>query len=1361
MMCAMATNILTENDCFFDRTAAFFKSLVFCLPLFSCTYNPPDEGRFPHRFQQGGKADYLYHVTEILGENPVFENEEKMPLFLPLKDSDEIDSTLFSVRYPNRIVDQGEVKDLLKIQTAEKGEKAVISFAQDNIRLDPNISFINEYESLDYSILNADQSAQHTYLARLLGKVKFKGFRNTDYYILPLFMGNWLVLYKVGPQDKIPYNELPLARRVGDMLAVPLVGYPVEYCDAEVIPDVNERETGQYRPKCEGIQMKSAEYIYLKEGGKKLFKYKPKPDLFPRDFFNLREHEDGKNKWFYVRTVVKSPGRKIEGHQLFQASNLVEFHPIPGKLDVLDASGYNIRSEDKIRALFIPVEWVDYQIKRDSENLHPEFKEEERTNILERNLRYFRIKFDDLVTNEIEFPGEKTLKEVVITDDYFSFDVEITGKSQGAYLLKYAFFKKPVDESENYIPKQWFEEDSTQFFPSFAEKRRYYKSALDYSEADHDRFFRTTRFNPKAGQVKWYFSTQTPNDPEHQWVRELGHLAVKLLNKAFLEAGRDADHKIEVVLDSNGDDKEVGDIRYNILNLIVSEGTGGGLLGLGPNVANPITGEVVSATANVWVDHIINIYISVVRNYIRFHVYPPAWKLSPFSPKVTASLAEQINEKTPECGALPLQPLGVTPFLKEKIKNVCKEEVTDFIDEQKKDGVTYDPENPDLEDGERVKSCAKKLAFLPILGVTLHEILHGFAQRHIFSASVDNTNFYKNYDEIKKIFGDSVSKTVKGLFGDLPFVEGTNCHPHPPQYSSVMDYMDFYNPLLFVPGKLDIAALRFIYFDKVDLKGGGTLEVPSGADRDPGNSQKSILQAADAKKYEREDIKSYKVLCGGYKLLEKGGNLETDPNQPLCKQWDYGANPLEITVNSILKTNNYLMNGRNRYDSADILSLFGDPFEETAGDLYTKWKQYRDELLSQNGRSIEDYPFYDPQSITQYETIIEAERTVSPEFKMYSDIRRPIFNYFKRLAFMPVKHCVYKKKVHGTEENDPYTYSAVALEKIMTEEKGDYKKYSDNSRARFISCKSPVARDWAEKNKKEEELVTEVGFFGDIEEYFLRAKSKDEDDEKSAFGVFSNVIDKGSNLFDIVMEPEFGAEYYQEARAYMLEGMDLNPYIDEGAVKDPNIPRNDEGRVQLNRVLSYEADIKASDRFGAMYEGDLFNKRWIVLKEALSRLKKPLTDDREFNWKFEAIPRTLIDIGRAAESIVNGSDSPVFVQAYDDFILNSVLRHNPNGGGFASFIKNHPATFQNRKDSPFIIIPYVDTEENFSAQLIRRFNQFANCIESQDTQGVICEDREEKTAYIRSFLNAYKKEMEELESKGEASSSSAEKEIAQ
>ena len=1369
--------------------------ILFCLFSLSCTNHRARKNMlFKHNFQQGS-ADHLYNVSDILGKNPVLASEET---FFAPKDSVKTDSQfqqpsaqnflnphLRSLEtkkaqtdpqfpalssnggYSKEMLESRNVLDLLKIQTVAKGEKVVISFAQENIYIDPTISFINKYEILDYEILNSKKTKWHGYIAQLLGQIeKFKGFPNTIYYILPMFEGNHLILYKLGPEDKIPYDELPLAKRVGNLLAVPLLGYPVKYCIAEVIPDINERETGQYKPKCEGVKLEFAEYVELQERDKKIFNYTDKPDLFPRDFFTLKENEKKEYNWFYVRTIVKSPENKIVGHQLFQPANLVEFHPAPGKLDVLDASGYNIRSEDKLRTLFIPVEWIDYQIKRDSENLHSSFSEESKKNIYDENLRYFKIKFEDLVENEIEFSGEKTPKNIFITDNYFSFNVEITGKESGAYLIKYAFYKKPIDGS--YVPKQWFEQDSTQFFPSFSEKRKYYENAAQfYSQEDHDRFLRTTRFNPKAKEIKWYFSKQTPKDDENQWVRSLGQLAVDLLNRAFQEAGRDSVDKIKITLDDSGADKEVGDIRYNILNLMVTEGLSNrGLLGLGPNVANPITGEVVSATANVWVSHVLSIYITIVRKYIRFQVYPPAWSLEPFSQKLSISLQKRINEKAPQCGDLPFQSLGVTPFMHERIESICPE-VTGFIEEQKKNKLTYDPENPDLQDKDIIKSCAKKLAFLPILGVTLHEIQHGFAQRHFFSASVDTKNFYKDYSEIERIFGTLVSDKIKEIFGDINFVEGTKCHPHPPQYSSDMDYMDFHNPILFIPGKSDIAAFRFLYFDKVDLKektvccplrkeAGAVLEVPSGADKDPKNPQKSILQAAEAKGYSKEDLKNHKVLCGGEKI-DEDYLAETNPKQPLCKKFDYGANPFEIVINNILRINNdTLMNGRNRYDSSWIIfkagSQFVEMFNNGLGDLYKKWKQYRDELLNREGLSVEDYSFLNPGHIARYKEVIKEEKTQNLDFEMYYDIRRPLFDYFKRLLFMPVKHCIYKKWM-GSEE-----FKAIALENILAEERGNYIEYPIDSRERVINCKSTVAENWAEGKG---ELVAEVGFFGEDRKYFLRAKrDRDTYDERSIFGIWPSIVGEGNPFFDIVIEPDFGDEYYRETRDYMLQGSDLNPYINGELIKDPDIPRDSAGQVHFDRILSYKIDKDISYQLSGWLGGNIgiFRKRLSVLESAVRRMQSHTADgefELQFGWGF----RRLVELGLTAESIESNSDYPFFVQSYQEYLNQRNLKPDYLADGeaqdtsFASFIKNHPASLYDSFKSSLIFIPYADSDDNLPAHLFRRVYEFRDCIEKQEKLGIFCDDIEDKRAYVKIILGHYYKEAIENQNREVAPSS--------
>ena len=104
-----------------------------------------------------------------------------------------------------------------------------------------------------------------------------------------------------------------------------------------------------------------------------------------------------------------------------------------------------------------------------------------------------------------------------------------------------------------------------------------------------------------------------------------------------------------------------------------------------------------------------------------------------------------------------------------------------------------------------VQDCAWKLAIPKILQVNLHEMGHGFGLRHLFSASADKANYYEDYDEIRELFGDEIIEDV------------SESYTEPAQYSAVMDYTAQQYPKLTVPGKYEIAAIRFIYFDKVKL----------------------------------------------------------------------------------------------------------------------------------------------------------------------------------------------------------------------------------------------------------------------------------------------------------------------------------------------------------------------------------------------------------------------------------------------------------------------------------------------------------------------------------------------------------------
>ena len=1184
--------------------------------------------------------------------------------------------------------------EVLKVRTGpSKGKKAKVLHSQENVFIDSDVSFINEYEFLDYQIIQTRETEQQKNLVRLLGQVKdFKGFPHTDYYILAKDEGNFLILYKVAEPDKIPYDELFMARRVGSLLAVPLVGYPIEYCKTVPVLNVFNEKTSKYRPLCEGISKEQASYIRLKEDEKKVFEYLPKPNLFRRDFFE--------GQWFYVGDTVRT-GR-WKGRTDFQPARLVEFHPTPDHLDVLDSSLYNLKHDDKTRALFIPVKWMNYEIQKDLESLNSSFSERLKTGY-DINRPYFAIQFDKLVADEPMIANHlgqserKSLNYVVIAKDYISIDIEIYKGNDPPYLKRHVF--RRTSDNWDYRQKQWFEDDSVLFFPASKVKGEYYQDEADHSRADEDRFWRLTRFNPKREIIRWYFSKQSSKE---KWIRDLGREAVFLINQAFKEAANSSDQKIKVILDER-EAKEVGDIRYNILNLMLTEGDFNVQARQWPNVANPITGEVISATVNVWVNDLLSDYVKTIRQYIRFQVYPPTWKLRPHSQ-------------------------GVTDFFYKKINKLCQG-VSGFI--KKNRNKKFNINNPDLNDESLIDSCAKKMARVYILQSILHKMLKSFGQEKVLSASSDTENFYKSADEIKKLFGADVM--VETSESDL--------YPHSPQYSSVMDSVEnIEHPILSVPGKLDIAALRFIYFDQVELRkkvrsknpkntvclnnGRCFLKVPSGANSNLQHPQTSILEGAGAEGLTKDDIKSYGV-CGW------DGGREAGEKEPLCQYGDYGATPLEIVQNIITQADNILITRRNRYDSEEMANE-SFPFIRKMDTFYKKWVDLRDKLLKGQGETLLDYSFLNPDHRKAYLRIIEEEARRNPEFRSYYEIRQTLFKYLHKIAFMPVKHCVYKG-LNGS-------YLALALENI--EKEIDYRDYPEDSREEFISCKSPVVQKQAQKHDRGE-LVSEVGFFGNDRTYLLRPNEKDEMDEKSMFGVAFFMTT--SLLHPLLWEPDLGDLYYQSLEKYIFKGVNLNPYID--IQKNPDIPLDEKGKPNLPPVLSSKIDREINKALGTIYQ-----RRGEHMKAYINALQKHQADEelRLLSTHFDYQSISLKDLNDYGDLVqrepkLYEDTSPFLVQAYQDYEKEKIK--GTKGISFVKFLREHPATVS-QPDNSRLLIPFADelsktdeTDEadeqrNFMAKLFRLFNEYAACVKEHSAESP-CESIEDKEAFTEFVLDSY------------------------
>ena len=1208
----------------------------------------------------------------------------------------------------------------LRIKTVEDGEEVKSSISQSGTFIDPNskVSFNKPYYLLDYNVLDIKISKKDSpesvksdpqkLLAVLLGKVKnFKGFPRTTYYIVPRFIGGWMVLYRVGLPDSIPYDQHFVAEKIGDLMAVPLVGYPIDYCRTIPHKTLYREKTDLYEPECTGVSPQSAEYIRVTYTGKKTFEYKPKHDIYPNDFF------DG--KWFYVRTVIRTSEKSTSavGHQPYEPATLVEFHKTSDALKLVDASGDELKEEDKAASLLLSVKWKEYELDLDSEERFKTFGEREKIQKKDIAKSHLQILFDRLTLFGAD-KAEKEIKNVFLSDDYFSFNLEVHKVGGTPFVVKHAF--KREEENLGYPQKQWFEEDSTKFFPLFFVERKYYKDILEGdSREEKEKFYRVTRFDPRKKEIKWYFSKQTPQTPETAWIRELGRQGIEFVNKEFQEAGRDSDRNIKIVLAPDNETKELGDIRYNILNLIVTESAQKtGILGYAPNVSHPVTGEALSATANIWVTQIMDDYVDMLRSYIRFNIYPLPWKWQPSYPGVSDFLDQSIRKVCPD----------VRTFIDKEYKGPWFDFHSLFHVEEKRASFKAEDFLNEEKEKEIIGDCAIKLAKPYILQIIVHELRHGFGYRHIFSASADKDNYYEDYDEIKGIFGNNILEEVV-----------TDSHPAP-KYASVMDYLVMDRPTLFVPGKCDIMATRFLYFDQVGLK-----DVKDGEKEfvNTSSGNQSILQAAKAQSIESDSIKKCYV-CGG-RASKDPRTADENPKDPLCERFDYGSSPKEVVEYRIEQAYNVAHNNRryksdkNAPQNHDISNV-----SHVLKKFYTRWTELRDAVFdSLQGRNIQKtsvwhYSSLIPEDVTAYEEFIkqQAEKKnpteSDKEFVSYYEARQPIFDFFKQIFFFPTKQCIYKKGE---------SYQAVALDVIQI--RLEHKNKERYNQAIIRHCKSPVIVEWAAENDKGA-FVAEVGAFASNRSYFVNHQGgRDKVDEVSLFSSWPTATNQ---LFTILNEPDFRAEFFQELESYFTEGLDLNPYI---SLEEKDEAGN-KNAVTLDRILSYEADFFThiqSTRQSVLY---IRLKNLLDLSTNLMNNNRKVSDTVRYELMKQYVSlvytrQVLQQIFGPATYAPNPAEELEKIVSNQDYETNHPLLHSiyeeykkqsqsQAAQDFISFILKDPLVYSkpDNRIEQILFIPFI--QDGFIARVIHRLREYWTCIDSDNKGQEKCANKNDKEIYM-------------------------------
>jgi hypothetical protein len=489
-------------------------------------------------------------------------------------------------------------------------------------------------------------------------KVDFLGSPNKSYEIKYKLTPTALMIMKIVTKEEITHHELPYSDYLGnDTYAVPLGGYAIQTLKRRRVlnqdNDVTNRyeyvegklrfnEDGSLKTNCSTC----ADFISLNsedEGFQKFAAILDKRDVYPADYFT--------GKWYFSEGVVNTkPGSEtaigfISGSfdADFRNASKIKFFRTAGTI-----KGYNIAVDEELSddeainlspVISIPAAGKSYKLN--DSGMFAQMSEVEVPNISVEQAPYLKMNFEGLTTVQTIFESKFSilgtigttsaglLKEVMFNKDSFSLTFEDVTNGRR---LRYSFLR--AEEDRDYTARRHYKEDREIFgyFPTV--RTRFRRAAEDYREEDFEKNILIQRLNPKK-DVVFYFSDLTPKDNNGKCrpnaddnlgnlldskgdinYREIGRRAVKYWDQAFAAAGAPNGVVLNEV-DSKGVcfDAPLGDLQYNSINMLDTiQATN--LLGVGPSLVDPYSGEVINTTMNVHISPFRSIVSAEIREFM-------------------------------------------------------------------------------------------------------------------------------------------------------------------------------------------------------------------------------------------------------------------------------------------------------------------------------------------------------------------------------------------------------------------------------------------------------------------------------------------------------------------------------------------------------------------------------------------------------------------------------------------------------------------------------------------------------------------------------------------------------------------------
>lgn len=676
-------------------------------------------------------------------------------------------------------------------------------------------------------------------------------------------------------------------------------------------------------------------------------------------------------KYLYVPMTLGTPREVKQANPFFQGQEkIVRLKWAKDGLKVLEMElddRYTDNDLNEVPVMTIPGDYRSYRCVKDSYGKCTN-AEEENQEITWDQKPFFDPKFEELKVEEVNMldltnvEGDSCIKlldkktslvDYEISDGVINIELEKTYKVDN---------KWECIRNNYYEDKLSYNSFKVRFFYSLVKldqlATKGYET-INYPVTDHDKFGYFKNQKSKLGDVfdrqrqideiflnRWaptrknnkltYYLSKSFNKDANKELLDATMKATRIMNKGFKAANMPFELEM-IQQDSDAKEVSPGDLRYNTV-VLIDDPLANGLLGYGPSVTNPLTGEILQAH--------VNMYGGVLTSTVR-RVYDSA---------VDLSMKQKSKGK--------VEVLSDIKINKEALENIPNTLISKNSKIVEKSDITVATTNNEIQyfdvesfkANESSKNANPKLAFRNLVDSNFEgldelekkALLHNANESGLHLNSEHTPEFFeiggtikripekmlniegiKNTDGTLKVWAElnndqkmkvksiilvesyistfvheighnlGLRHNFTGSFDKDNFFSDEEAKKFgmetAPAYSSVMDYAYSNFNELAAFGKYDIAALRFGYAREVETKEGKFISVKD----------------TYTKTAKEESLKSY-GFC-----TDENASLNTS-----CNRFDEGTTLVEIAKHKVQRyQNNYKY--RNFRDGRKVFNTYG------------------------------------------------------------------------------------------------------------------------------------------------------------------------------------------------------------------------------------------------------------------------------------------------------------------------------------------------------------------------------------------------------------------------------------------------------